>query len=194
VNVHGAAVIDVSGTYRYALYRWWGDPTLTRKWERVGVEEPPILVPAPDLVPRVLWVMLNPSTADAAQDDPTIRRCLRFTARWGYAQLAIVNLFAFRATDPRALERQGWPVGPENDWWIGREAGRASRIIAAWGARGAATRRVLDVERVLRQEAATDRLECLGRTPLEHIRHPLYVQGDTRPELYLRLPRWSAAG
>lgn len=181
-----AAVVDSTGTYRYALYRWWCDPALARKWERVGIDEPPVLVPAPDLLPRVLWVMLNPSTADGNVDDATIRRCIRFSADWGYEQLAVVNLFAFRATDPKQVDRHSAPVGPENDWWICREANRASRIIVAWGARGAAKLRASSVEPLLR-ESGLDRIECLGRTKIGHIRHPLYMPGGAEPELYLRV-------
>lgn len=182
-RVRRAAVIDPTSQYRYALYRWWCDDALARQWRSVGDD---VLVP---LVPLVLWVMLNPSTADAAIDDPTIRRCMGFTSFWGYEAMAVANLFARRCTDPRQLAG-GDPVGPDNDYWIRQEARYASRIIAAWGAQKAVTRRDQSVKVILLHDAACDRVEDLGRTKSGHPRHPLFVRGSVGPELhFLTSPR-----
>jgi hypothetical protein len=182
LTIRRAAVIDASGQYRYVLYRWWCDDSLARQWRTVT---PSLLVPS---IPFVLWVMLNPSTADAEIDDPTIRRCFGFTTQWGYEMLAVVNLFARRCTDPKQL-RGGFPVGPLNDVWIAQEASHATRIIAAWGASKFVTQRDQSVKLVLLHEAKCDRVEDLARTKSGHPRHPLYVHGEQRPELHFLTKR-----
>src|SRR5690554_6900188 len=72
--------------------------------------------------PRLLWIMLNPSTADETADDPTIRRVKAFTRRLGYSGLTVVNLYAMRSTDPRGLWAAADPIGPDNDRAIAEEA------------------------------------------------------------------------
>src|SRR5206468_3458260 len=79
------------------------------------------------------FVGLNPSTADETQDDPTIRRCMDFARRWGYARLAMVNLYAFRSTDPRVLRDAADPVDPENDDVLSVVFAGSDLIVAAWG-------------------------------------------------------------
>src|SRR5690242_6108456 len=81
----------------------------------------------------VMFVGLNPSTADERVDDPTIRRCIDFAKRWGYGALCMTNLFAYRATDPRVMKAFPYPVGPENDKWLVRCAREAGVVVAAWG-------------------------------------------------------------
>ena len=83
--------------------------------------------------------MLNPSTADAHEDDPTIRKCVGFAKRLGYGGIEVLNLFAFRATDPKQLRAASYPVGPENDLIITNKLhslGLHERgiVICAWGA------------------------------------------------------------
>jgi hypothetical protein len=134
----------------------------------------------PDPRRHVLFVMLNPSTADESLDDPTIRRCRGFAEHWGFEALTVVNLFALRATDPRTLRRHHDPIGPANDTWIVNAAQSASRIIAAWGTHGTLANRDQQVLRLL----APLRVHCLGRTKDGHPRHPLYVAGHTAPELF----------
>ncbi len=105
-----SAVLSPDGVYRYQL---------VREWDRAR--------------PRVAFLMLNPSTADATQNDPTIRKCIAFARSWGCGSLEVVNLFAFRATDPRELGRCGArvdPVGAENDGYILAAARRASVVVA----------------------------------------------------------------
>lgn len=129
---------------------------------------------------RVLFVCLNPSTADHEADDPTVRRCLGFARLWGYDALLVGNLFALRSTDPRALRSASDPVGPDNDAHLRAMAGMAELVVCAWGA-GAAHDRAEDVKRLLRYEdTGVDRLRprqlnCLGRTKQGPPRHPLYV-------------------
>src|SRR5262245_25448198 len=111
------ARFGAGGRYRYLLWRAWDDRG-----------------------PRMLFVMLNPSSADDGRDDPTIRRCVRFARRHGCGSLAVANLFALRATDPRTLLarwRQGGDVvGPRNDQAIVRAAEVADVIVLAWGRHG----------------------------------------------------------
>lgn len=126
--------------------------------------------------------MLNPSTADATADDPTIRRCMGFTRRWGLGELAVVNLFAYRATCRADLMRAREPIGPENNSWIARAVASADRVVLAWGASGSWRRRD---ERVLAILDAMDaRPRCLGLTRDGSPRHPLYLRSDSRPRRY----------
>lgn len=127
------------------------------------------------------FVMLNPSTADASQDDPTIRRCIGFARRWECATLYVVNLSPLRATNPRELLRAGPEpdaVQAENRYWLRYAADRADIIVAAWGDNGGAegrARRVLDDFR-----SRGVRIATLGLNQSGHPRHPLYVAGDTQ--------------
>lgn len=150
------ALLSPCGIYRYQLWRMW-DPK----------------------GPRIAWVMLNPSTADATQDDPTIRRCVAFARAWGFGDLVVVNLFALRATDPRelrnALTAGRDPVGPDNDLRIMDVAGSASAVVAAWGVHGALAGRDREVQRLLH---GVD-VQCLGTTRDGHPRHPLYLATNT---------------
>lgn len=130
---------------------------------------------------RVLWIMLNPSTADAFNDDATIRRCIGFSRTWGMDSLAVVNLFALRATKPSDLLEDPDPVGPGNDLAIMAEARRATRIIAAWGAwsEKCFPRRALEVAQLVSLP-----LYHIGLTVSGHPRHPLYVRQTARPTIW----------
>ena len=131
-------------------------------------------------LPRVLFVMLNPSTATERQNDPTIERCERRARALGFGGFVAANIFAFRATDPRDMRAAADPVGPENDRVIARAAARADRVIAAWGVHGAHLGRGTDV--AARLHARGIALHHLGLTRDGHPRHPLYVAYRTRPE------------
>ncbi len=146
-----SATFDATRTYRYALERRWSETA-----------------PA-------VFVMLNPSAADAFADDPTIRRCTAFARREGCGGLVVVNLYALRATDPRALYKHAEPVGPENDDILYEAQFQGGPVIAAWGVHGALNSRgVIVAELLLR---ASD-LMCLGLTKGGHPRHPLFVPAD----------------
>lgn len=152
------AWLSEDGLYRYDLWRRWGGG------------------------PWVLWVMLNPSTADAEVDDPTTRRCVGFSKAWGYGGMAIVNLFAYRATSPAELAKAPDPRGPLNmqtieHWLVFDEV---ELVVAAWGASWAKVPHArLNVE-WLASKAGHD-MVSLGTTKAGHPRHPLYVRGDQTP-------------
>lgn len=140
------------GRYRYLLGRRWGDG------------------------PLMVWVLANPSTADALTDDPTVRRCVGFAGAHGSGGLLLVNLWGWRATDPRSLVRVPDPVGPGNDRAIaGALAASAGPVVLGWGSRADPSR----VRAVLALLGERPR-HCLGTTRDGHPRHPLYVPGVTR--------------
>jgi len=120
---------------------------------------------------HVVFVMLNPSTADARRNDPTITRCIGFADRLGCPRLSIVNLFALRATDPRRLYRARDPVGPDNDAAIAAAVRDATLVVAAWGNHGALHDRAAAVLRLL------PAVHHFGLTRLGQPRHPLYLPG-----------------
>lgn len=153
-GVEHSAALSHCGTYRYELRRVWNpDEALCG------------------------WVMLNPSTADADIDDPTIRRCVGFAKGWGLGGIVVVNLFALRATDPCELSRHTDPCGPENENYWRAVADESALTVCAWGAHRMAASvapRLLVALRVGRTE-----VRCLGTTKSGAPRHPLYVRGDT---------------
>lgn len=119
-----------------------------------------------------MFIGLNPSTATAAADDPTIRRCVGFAKAWGFGSLVMANLFALRSTDPAALSRAADPIGPRNNWWLAFERARVKSIIAAWGAQGTLHSRSDQVV------SRFGEMYCLGLTRNGQPRHPLYLPGD----------------
>jgi hypothetical protein len=146
-----AAVFDSRAReYRYLLTRIWN--------------------PA---VKPVVFVMLNPSTADALEDDPTIRRCTSFARRERAGGLVVVNLFGLRSTDPRALLNHPDPIGQHNDAFVRQATDQADTVICAWGAAGVTGDRGHEVTRALTARRAA--LQCLGRTSTGQPRHPLYL-------------------
>lgn len=155
--MRSTAKISEDGRYRYLL---------TRTWE--------------ESVWPLAFIMLNPSTADAHQDDPTIRRCIGFAKRFGFGGITVANLYAYRATKPADLWRAADPVGPENDGMLSgllRSRAEADVLaIAAWGANAKPDR----VRAVLSLPGA-DRLQCLGVTKAGAPRHPLYLRGSAEP-------------
>lgn len=126
--------------------------------------------------PAVLFVGLNPSTADESVDDPTIRRCLGFARRWGYGTLLMGNLYGWRSTDPLALANVDDPVGPENDYWLERLARNANRVVAAWGADPGPVRM-----RPVQALVVIGHCVALGLTKDGSPRHPLYMRADAEP-------------
>ena len=125
----------------------------------------------------VAWICLNPSTADEHQLDPTLRRIRDFSAAWGYAFFVMLNLFAWRATDPAAMKAAADPVGPDNDRWISHWNTRVDRIMIGWGEHGAHLGR----DRQVLARLDPGRTFCLGRNASGQPRHPLYVARRTRP-------------
>jgi hypothetical protein len=153
------AVYSDCERYRYLL---------TRVWEPGGAQ--------------ALFVMLNPSTATEAQNDPTVERCERRARALGFGAFRVCNIFAWRDTDPKAMRRAADPVGPENDAAIRESCFWADTIICAWGTHGAHLGRGKAVENLMR---ATGRpLHHLGLTQEGHPRHPLYIGYGTGPVLW----------
>lgn len=125
-----------------------------------------------------LFIMLNPSTADAELDDPTIRRCMGFAKEWLCTELTVVNIFALRATDPKELYQAADPIGPENDKHLWEQIDKHSVggvIVAAWGAHKIAEERGNKIAEI--------GLQCLGKTKNGSPRHPLYLKRDAALEL-----------
>ena len=123
-----------------------------------------------------MFVGLNPSKADEVEDDPNHTPLRGLCRRWGYGALCMVNLFAYRATEPRAMKVCSSPVGEENDRWLIELANGAEIIIAAWGTNGTHMNRDRVVMRLL-----AGKLSCLGKPKGGHPRHPLYMKRDVMP-------------
>jgi hypothetical protein len=153
-----SARLSPDGVYRYELHRIWGDSA-----RLVG------------------WIMLNPSTADADLDDPTIRRCIGFARSWGYGGIVVRNLFALRSTSPTALRGHPDPVGPENDHWLRAGCSDVGTLtVCAWGVHGSLNDRDQHVTELLR--SAGVQLQALGVTKDGAPRHPLYLPGSAIPQ------------
>jgi hypothetical protein len=152
----GGAEMSEDGRYRYLLWR---------RWDRS--------------LPVMVWVMLNPSTADADTDDATIRRCIGFAKRWGYGGIDVINLFAFRTTYPKELLESGDAVGrPRNiDVFYGAIDQKPPLIVAAWGNSLPPNHDLHTdaVRSVLRSNGA----KCLGHTKSGEPRHPVRLAYDT---------------
>lgn len=153
----------MDGPYRYMLGRHWNANQ-----------------------PRVTFIMLNPSTADGSTDDPTIRRCIGFAKAWGYGRLHVVNLYAWRATNPRHLLTADDPAGPRNKVYLQHAIDQSQLVVAAWGSSIAPLVRAgigrANVAGMARD--ACHPLQCLGLTAQGHPRHPLFVRADTPLQAY----------
>lgn len=152
--MQGLASFDATRKYRYALHRRW----------RAGPR-------------RVCFCMLNPSTADARRNDPTVRRCIGYAMDWGFDALEVVNIFALRSTDPALLSIDPDPIGPRNTAAIERAARRSEFVVAAWGVHGAIGERGAFV---LDRLHAVD-VRCLGTTREGYPKHPLYLPRSVQP-------------
>ena len=152
------AVFSPCQRYRYLLRR------------RVGLSE---------LI--CLFIMLNPSKADAIRNDPTVRRCMDFAHSWGFGILMVANLFALRSTDPIELKLTNLdPVGPDNDDWLTIAAKKADRIVFGWGNGGQYLGRA-EAVRALLKEASIAPSVYLELTQQGEPRHPLYVAKNCVP-------------
>jgi hypothetical protein len=128
-----------------------------------------------------LFIMLNPSTADADVDDPTIRKCMKFARSWGFHWLHVVNLFSYRATSPADMKVCWLPVGLGNDDALRSRAAGADLIVCAWGKHGRHRNRCDAV----RQSLADYRLHYLQLNKDGSPKHPLYVKDSTQPTLWI---------
>jgi len=137
--------------YRYTLSRTWNGKKKT-----------------------ILFIGLNPSTANEKIDDPTIRRCINYAQNWGYGSLLMVNLFAYRATMPSELKNVKNPIGNDNDLHIIELSKKADIAVAAWGNEGTLLNRDKEVKKIL------PNLMCLKINKSGQPSHPLYQKKDLK--------------
>ena len=178
------AILSADERYRFLLWREWRTPGNSKNWVWHGK---PGEADAYKEARPCVFVMLNPSTADGETDDATIRKCVSYARRWNYERLEVVNLFAFRATDPRsllALDDGDDPVGWRNQEYFGRVMGRGGIVICAWGAHGGH----LGQDEIALGWLDRERCYALGLTKDGHPRHPLYLP------LTAELTRFSGRG
>jgi len=126
---------------------------------------------------RIAWIGLNPSTADEVTLDQTLATVCRYSRNWGFSEVVMLNLFAFRATDPRDLRRATDPIGPDNDEHLLTEVRNVDRVIACWGGQGRFLERDKQVSDLLNVS-----FECLLRNRTGAPHHPLYVKSRIRPK------------
>lgn len=150
------AVISDCKQYRYLLRRTWDHDRI-----------------------RALFVMLNPSTADAEVDDATIRSCIRLCRDWGFGSFEVINLFGWRATDPKNLEAAADPIGTQNEDIAINAIERCDVSICAWGAHKMADRfgRAAEMKSMITSRRPT--AFCLGTTKHGAPKHPLYIKTGT---------------
>jgi hypothetical protein len=148
------AVLSHDNIYRYQLSRIWDEEK-----------------------PKILFIMLNPSTADEFVEDPTIRRIVTYAKDWGYGGVYVGNLYAFRSTDPKGLKSIADPVGPENITHIQTLISVVDKVIYAWG----------------NEEKEPDWLKKMVDTPYcieiskkGISKHPLYLKKCLIPQIYKR--------
>lgn len=150
-NENKGAIISDCEMYRYQLWRTWNDD-----------------------LPKVMFIMLNPSIADASIDDPTIRRCISFAKSWGFGGLFVGNLYAYRATNPKELKTVIEPIGKFNCAHIVSMASRSEMIVCAWG----------------NNEKPHDYILCLKNLHYLELsihgipKHPLYLKSNLKPKKY----------
>ena len=127
---------------------------------------------------RLLFIMLNPGTADETHNDPTIRRCIGFADQWNFGLLEVANLFAFRTSYVAELRRADEPIGPKNDEWIRHALDSADRVVLAWGNHGSYKERSHLVRKMALAHA---RPYHLGLNKTGEPKHPLYLPKSTAP-------------
>lgn len=151
------AIISDCGLYRYHLWRIWNID-----------------------LPTMCFVMQNPSTADASEDDPTIRRCIGFARRDGFGSISVRNVFALRSTDENVLLKHADPVGPENHDHLlsARNVSMMTRLVVAWG-NPLGGKRLRSHYRQAQSILLPQQPYCLGATSGGHPKHPLYLRGDS---------------
>ena len=146
--------------YRYCLFREWD----VRK-------------------KRAHFIMLNPSTATEYQNDPTVERCERRARSLGYGAFSVTNIFAWRETNPKKMEKVSDPIGPKNDGIIIETCKNSNLNIAAWGAHGSHRARGKEVKEILIKVKL--KIFSLGITKLGHPKHPLYISYQVKPQIWL---------
>lgn len=162
-----SAKLSDCGTYRYELIREWSMSDLASNSVKEG---------------KVVFCLLNPSTADAVNDDRTITRCVGFAQNWGYSRLVVVNLYAYRTPDPDELLQCSDPVGANNDKYILNNTKEAALFVAGWGTKSPTPIRQNDVLDMLRSRGIV--VHALGVNADGTPKHPSRLSGRTVPRPY----------
>lgn len=197
------AKISPCGKYRYRLWREWrlGNSTQWDMWTED--DGSPCVDGAGHQLGEplsCLFVMLNPSTADATEDDPTIRRCVAFAKAWGYDRMDVVNLFAWRATDPKdllAVSPAADPVGFDNQETIQEAVFEAGIVVCAWGVGGCHLDQdetvlgwIESAVSLMADEGREIPVTALKRTKEGFPSHPLYLPSHLKPQPYSGRRNW----
>ena len=148
------ALFSPDNIYRYQLSRVWDEEK-----------------------PKILFIMLNPSTADEFVEDPTIRRIVNYAKDWGYGSVYVGNLYAFRSTDPKGLNSVEDPIGPENITNIQALIGLVDKVVYAWGNERK--------EPEWLKKIVTNPY-CIDISKKGIPKHPLYLKKCLKPQLYIR--------
>jgi hypothetical protein len=159
--------------WRYTLWRRW-------KWPDSGTIMSGIPARNDELNRMVAFIGLNPSTADEFKNDPTVTRCINFAKAWGYDGMIMLNLFAWRDTDPEKMKKATMPVGSRNDGVIQYLVQRVGKTIACWGNHGSYENRSCFVADLARSIP----IDHLGLNKSGQPKHPLYIPASTKPELW----------
>jgi hypothetical protein len=193
------AQISTDERYRYLLWREWRGSATDANWHWLEDENGRRAKDGAgaDLgEPKsVLFIMLNPSTADGSEDDPTIRRCVAYAKAWRFDRVEVVHLFAYRTSSPKvllALNHDDDPIGIDNKIWVERAASRAGLIVCAWGDHG----NYLGQDETVLGWLGSREWHSLGFTKDGRPKHPLYLPAAAQLVLMhgrSRLPQQTAA-
>lgn len=153
MNMKKDAILSSDRQYRYMLSRVWDEN-----------------------LPMVVFIGLNPSTADETTDDNTIKKCIKFATSWGYGGLYMLNLFAYRSTNPYEMYNVADPVGSKNNGYIQEYAKKSDKVICAWGNMGSYNGRSSNILKQL-DNAYYIKLNKTGEPS-----HPLYKNADLKPQ------------
>lgn len=169
--INSGAIISACGKFRYRLWRYWKDGR-------------PVLV----------VIMLNPSKANAEQDDNTIRKVVRFADLWGYGGIEVVNLFAYRATDPNDLRAAGYPIGPANADHVQTVVNTYQEVLCAWGGNADCHKGRIAIKELWHafdRTAWANNLSALKIGKKNCPYHPLYVPYATQ-RVPFRMEDWAS--
>ncbi len=142
-------------SYRYGLWRIWDENK-----------------------PKVMFIGLNPSTADENKDDFTITRCISYAKQWDCGGIIVGNLFAYRATDPKVMKKARDPIGQDNDFWLKKMASEADKVVAIWSNHGSFLKRHVTVHGLF------PKLDCLRITVKGQAAHVRGLKDGIEPVLF----------
>lgn len=156
-NMIKSALLSDCQKYRYSLTRIWDES-----------------------LPKIMFIMLNPSTADGTQDDPTIRRCISFAKQYGYGGLYVCNIFAYRATNPKELLKIHNPFGDQNIFITRQLADEVETIVCAWGNKEIINKLLKGNEPYLLLQYCTNKLHYIDISKDGIPKHPLYLKSSLK--------------